>query len=121
MKNNKELAVKIYYSRITEKLTFVEIGVLHSITPSQALAHYEYGKDLQGDYAWLMGLSPRAKNQIKRTKYRDFATLNHDISKGLIDLKDLHWIGPEVSREIGRWLKFPNDRRTRERRTQSRN
>ena len=120
MQNNKALAVKIYKDRSISKLSFIEIGVRYNMPTSEALVHYKYGKKLQGEYAWLIGLSYRAQTQIKRTNYKDFATLNHDVSKGIVNLGELLGVGPKVTREIKEWLKFPNDRRKRERRTSNR-
>ena len=120
LQNNKKLASKIFKDRTSGKMTFMDIGDKYNIPSSEAFAHYKYGESIHGEYAWLDGLSPRAQNQIKRTEYKDFATLNHDVVNNLVQLEDFPWIGCKVAQEIRKWLIFPNDRRKRERRTKGR-
>ena len=122
MLNITELGIRIFKDKVADGLTFREIGKKHNITPSNAQAHYKLLKQInrEGDYTWLNGLSHRAQNQIKRTNYKDFATLNHDVVNGLVDLEDFPWIGHKVACEITRWLRFSNDRRKRERRNHAR-
>ena len=102
-----ELKDKIYKAKEESHLNFVEIGELYNIPSSKVKELYTQAKDLRadGDYSWLEGLSNRAINQLKKTKYKDFNSLYQDVINDVIDLEDLPWIGRKVAVEVRKWCK----------------
>ena len=121
-----ELKDKIYKAKEDKQMNFVEIGELYNIPSSKVKELYIQAKELRtnGDYSWLEGLSNRAINQLKKTKYREFKSLYHDVVNDVIDLEDLPWIGRKVAVEVRKWCKRKptkisiNNRRKQERRNE---
>lgn len=115
MKNKLELVKGIVQCKEVDGLSFVEIGKHYKLPSSKILTLYKERGDI-----WLDGLSNRAKNQLKRTQYKDYKTLYNDVTFNQVDLEDYSWIGHKVAQEIIRWLKPMNDRRKHERRNERR-
>ena len=115
MKNKQELVKGITYCRDIDGLSFREIGERYKLPSSKILILYKEREDI-----WLDGLSHRAKNQLKRTCYKDYKTLYNDVTFNQVDLEDYPWIGHKVAQEIIRWLKPVVDRRKHERRNDRR-
>jgi hypothetical protein len=112
------LKEKIYRAKAECGLNFVEIGEMLHIPSSTAKELYIKARALRtgGDYSWLEGLSNRAINQIKKTKYKDFNSLCYDVLHDVVDLQDYPWIGKKVAVEVKRWCKSRPNRIDAERR-----
>ena len=102
-----DLKEKIYKAKEECNLNFVDIGEMYRIPSSVAKELYLKARSLRtnGDYSWLEGLSNRAVNQIKKTRYIDFNSLCYDVLNDLVDLQDYPWIGKKVAVEVRRWCK----------------
>ena len=103
----RNLRREIYIEKEINGLTYVQIAEIYDLPASQVKEIYTQMKSLNtnGDYGWMDGLSNRAINQLKKTKYTNFNSLYRDVVVADRDLEDIYWIGHKVHTEIRKWLK----------------
>ena len=105
IKSINPVAAEIYRSRTQGLTNYSVLSKMYDVTPSQAKQLYCDALEwlINGDTRWLKGLSDRAKNQIKKTKYKDFESFSRDVLSDVIDLEDLPRVGHKLALEIRRW------------------
>lgn len=103
----RDLRREIYIEKEINGLSYVQIGAIYNIPASEVKQIYAQISSLNtdGDCGWMDGLSNRAINQLKKTKYNDFNSLYFDVIIKDVDLEDLRWIGRKVHREIRAWCR----------------
>ena len=103
----RSLRREIYIEKEINGLSYVQIGAIYNIPASQVKELYAQISSLKsnGNNDWMYGLSNRAINQLRKTKYTDFNSLYRDVVVADIDLEDLYWIGRKVHREIRKWCR----------------